>query len=51
VTAFSDTTIALEDPVYVGIGVCAHDAEGLTTVGFSNVSIERPSASPAANKK
>jgi regulation of enolase protein 1 (concanavalin A-like superfamily) len=51
VTAFSNTTIALEDPVYVGIGVCAHDAEGLTTVGFSNVSIERPSASPAANKK
>jgi hypothetical protein len=50
-TAFSETTIAMEGPVYVGIGVCAHDAEGLTTVTFSNVSIERPSASPGANKK
>lgn len=50
-TAFSNTTIALEDPVYVGIGVCAHDAEGLTTVSFSKVSIERPSGSPAANKE
>ena len=50
-TAFSDITIAMEDPVYVGIGVCAHDAERLTTVSFSNVSIERPSGSPGANKK
>jgi regulation of enolase protein 1 (concanavalin A-like superfamily) len=50
-TAFSNTTVAMEDPVYVGIGVCAHDAEGLTTVSFSNVSIERPSVSPAANRK
>jgi hypothetical protein len=46
-TAFSTQTIVLADPVYVGIGVCAHDAEGLTTVSFSNVRIERP---PAANK-
>ena len=36
-TAFSDITIAMEDPVYVGIGVSAHDAERLTTVSFSNV--------------
>jgi TolB protein len=50
-TAFSNTTIAMEGPVYVGIGVCAHDTEGLTTVSFSNVSIERPSGSPAAKKK
>ncbi len=50
-TAFSGVTIAMEDPVYVGIGVCAHDAEGLTTVSFSNVSIERHSGSPGANKK
>jgi len=50
-TAFSNTTITMEDPVYVGIGVCAHDAEGLTTVRFSSVSIERPKGSPAAGKK
>ena len=50
-TAFSNTSIAMEDLVYVGIGVCAHDAEGLTTVGFSNVSIERTSGSAAENKK
>lgn len=49
-TAFSTSTIVLEDPVYVGIGVCAHDAEGLTTVSFSDVSIEHSSRSPAANK-
>lgn len=47
-TAYSSTIVAMEDPVYVGIGVCAHDAGGLTTVSFSNVSIERP---PAASKK
>ena len=41
-TAFSDTTIAMQDPVYAGIGVCAHDAEGLATVSFSNAWIERP---------
>jgi hypothetical protein len=50
-TAFSNTTIAMEGPVYVGIGVCAHDAGGLTTVSFSNVGIERPSGSKAASKK
>jgi hypothetical protein len=50
-TAYSSTTVAMEDPVYVGIGVCAHDAGSLTTVSFSNVTIERPSASPAAKKK
>jgi TolB protein len=49
-TAFSTSTIALDDPVYVGIGVCAHDAEGLTTVSFSNVSIRRSRRRPAASK-
>jgi TolB protein len=39
--AFSDTTVVMEGPVYVGIGVCAHDTEGLTTVSFSKVAIER----------
>jgi hypothetical protein len=50
-TAFANTTIAMEGPLYVGIGVCAHDAEGLTTVGFSNVAIERPSPAPPAGRK
>jgi len=50
-TAFADTAVAMEDPVYIGIGVCAHDAEGLATVSFSNVAIERPAGSPAAGKK
>jgi TolB protein len=43
-TATSTTTVVLEDaatPVYVGIGVCAHDAEAVATVTFSNVKIER----------
>jgi hypothetical protein len=40
-TPFSTQTIVLTGPVYVGIGVCAHDAAGLATVSFANVSIER----------
>jgi TolB protein len=39
-TSFSSQEIALGDPVYAGIGVCAHTAEGLTTANFSNVTIE-----------
>ena len=50
-TAFSTSTIVLDGPVYAGVGACAHDAEGLTTVNFSNVSIEHPSRSPDANKE
>jgi hypothetical protein len=49
-TAFSTQTIAMDDPVYVGIGVCAHDAGGLATVTFSNVGIERGSGTPGAKK-
>ena len=49
-TAFSSTTIALGDPVYVGIGVCSHNAESLTTAEFSNVTIEPAPASSAARK-
>jgi len=33
-------TVALEDPVYLGIGVCSHDANVLETAIFSNVKIE-----------
>jgi hypothetical protein len=40
-TAFSGVTISMEDPVYVGVGVCSHAAEGLATVTFSNVAIQQ----------
>jgi TolB protein len=33
-------TVALEDPVYVGVGVCSHDANVLETAVFTNVRIE-----------
>ena len=33
-------TVNLTDPVYVGMAVCAHDANGLTTAAFTNVSAE-----------
>jgi len=50
-TAFSTATVLLDDPVYVGIGVCSHNADGLTTVTFSHVTLDQPSRSPAANKE
>jgi regulation of enolase protein 1 (concanavalin A-like superfamily) len=34
-------TVALQDPVYVGIGVCSHDTGVLETAVFSNVKIEQ----------
>jgi hypothetical protein len=40
-TAFSSKTVVMEGPVYVGIGFCSHKADGLASVTFSNVSIER----------
>jgi TolB protein len=33
-------TIVLQDPVYVGIGICSHDASVLETAVFSNVQVE-----------
>jgi TolB protein len=33
--------VALRDPVYVGVGVCSHDAGVLETAVFSNVKVER----------
>lgn len=33
--------IPMQDPVYIGIGVCAHDAKGLDTVTFSDVKYAR----------
>jgi len=38
----SPVTIVMHDPVYVGIGVCAHNADGIEKVVFSNVTIEQP---------
>jgi TolB protein len=38
--ASEPVTVTLHGPVYAGIGVCAHDAEGLATVSFRNVRIE-----------
>ncbi len=43
-TASAPVTIILHDPVYVGIGMCAHNADGVETAVFSNVRIERPAA-------
>ena len=43
-------TVSLEGPVYVGLGVCAHDAQVLEAAVFSNVSIqELPATKPDAN--
>ncbi len=36
---FAHVDVELKDPVYLGIGVCAHDAAGLATVQFSDVRI------------
>ncbi len=33
-------SVALKDPVYVGLGVCSHNADVLETAVFSNVKIE-----------
>lgn len=36
---FGSAVIALRDPIYVGLGVCAHDAGGLATITFSHVTL------------
>jgi hypothetical protein len=33
-------TVVLQDPVYVGLGICSHDASVLETAVFSNVKVE-----------
>jgi regulation of enolase protein 1 (concanavalin A-like superfamily) len=38
--ALAPVTVAMADPVYVGLAVCSHDANGLTTAVFSNVVME-----------
>ena len=39
--ASTPVTIVLHDPVYLGLGMCAHDAKGLAAVTFSHVTLER----------
>jgi TolB protein len=43
-TASAPVTIVLRDPVYVGIGMCAHKADAVETAVFSNVKLERSAA-------
>ena len=43
-TSSGSTKIVLHDPVYVGIGMCAHKADALETAIFSNVKIEQAPA-------
>jgi TolB protein len=40
--AFATYTVPMTGEVYAGLGVCAHDADGLATATFSNVKIEQP---------
>ena len=40
--ASGPVTVNLQDPVYVGLGVCSHDANILETALFTNVSVEKP---------
>lgn len=40
--ASGPATVALQDPVYVGLAMCSHDANVLETAVFANVKIEKP---------
>ncbi|HZO51421.1 MAG TPA: hypothetical protein VFB63_01825 [Bryobacteraceae bacterium] len=41
-TTTGPQTLAMSDPIYVGIGVCSHDASVLETAVFTNVRLEQP---------
>jgi len=43
-TAGGSQMVTLTDPVYVGLGVCSHDANVLETAVFSNVTLQQPAA-------
>ena len=46
-TTTGPATVTLQDPVYVGLAVCSHDANVLETAVFSNVSLQAlPPARP-----
>lgn len=40
-TPFSSATVAMDGPVYVGIGFCSHKADGLASATFSHVTVEQ----------
>lgn len=40
--ASGPATVSLQDPVYVGLAMCSHDANVLETAVFSNLVIEKP---------
>jgi TolB protein len=46
---FASAVIALHDPMYVGLGVCAHDVDSLATVTFSRVRIDRNAKTMSVN--
>jgi hypothetical protein len=48
-TASGSMKIVLDDPVYVGIGMCAHNANAVEAVVFSNVKIEQSRREQALN--
>ncbi|HLJ16635.1 MAG TPA: hypothetical protein VKV15_19215 [Bryobacteraceae bacterium] len=50
-TSTGPVTVALHDPVYVGIGLCSHDANSLETAVFSNVNIQTPSPAAGAHQR
>lgn len=39
---FASYTVPMDAEVYVGLGVCAHDAKGLATATFTNIKIDQP---------
>ncbi len=49
--ALAPLSLVLHDPVYVGIGVCAHNASGVETVTFSNIHLERGAAATSRSEK
>jgi len=49
-TATGPQTVELKDPVYVGIGVCSHDANVLETAVFSNVQAQEQRPQAAAQR-
>ncbi len=42
--------LSLEDPFYIGLGVCAHDSNGLETAVFSNVEITTGKATTSGER-
>lgn len=51
VTPVGPVTVAMQGPVYIGLGVCSHDAGTLETAVFSNVEIEGVAPRPQTRSK